>query len=290
MPFFIYLEGNLEEQNVGCFATYWFNGDDLADAISLSSEHASSELGLKSTRIESVLYDDEQDAPENLVETEHPSLSIFEELQTWELSDEDSDFMFPIGVVPSNSDGPYETEEIQEGYFCEHSDNLHSVTVVVDGRRVIEISQSIVNILPSKDGLEIQIKNHWNDQNVTEVWLAKPEFTGDAILQFLLTNEKDLISNGGVEIAVYSRKEKTTLRFTDHKIFRYYSKDKSYLDSFVKGVAMLEFSELQKGRNIAHKYHHHHFTPKGAGTPEELKTKLSSLDFKKVSERVEASG
>ena len=290
MPYYIYIEGISANDNEGCFAAYWFRGEDLADAIHISLDEANSQLGLQSTKVQSALYVDDEEPPVGAVETDHPKLLALEELHTWPLADEDPDFEFPAGIVPSNADGPCRLEEIRECYFSEQSESMFSVTVVVDGRRLIESLTNIFDILPSKDGLEINIKEHWNDRNVTEIWIAGPEFTDGNILDFLLENDTNLICNGGVEVAIYSRKEKTTLRFTDHKIFRYYAEDIDFIGQFVKGVARLGYSEMKECRNILRRYHHYHYAPKGARTPAELKILLSSSHFKKVDERVEGSG
>lgn len=285
IPYFIYIQWENSQEKEGCFVTYWYQEDDLQEAIFISAKDAESELFLTSIYVESVLFDEDADPPEQTIRTGYPALRCFDEIHTWPLSSEDRGFIFPCGIVPANIEGAFELKDIREGYFEEHSENLFSITVIIDGRNFYERIKNIFEILPSKDGLEINIKSHWNNRNKTEVWLAGPNYKDARILDFIIDNRTHLLDNGGIELAIYSRKEKTTLRITDHKLIRYYADDEKYINLFNSGVQRLGLSNLEKKRIISDDYHHYHYTPKDCFSPEKLKSMLESLGFKRVDEQ-----
>ncbi len=135
MPYYVYIEGEFTQGHEGCFATYWYQEDSLTKAICYSIEDAKSRLGIAFPRVESVLFDESEEPPEETVFTKKDKLFNFEEIHTWELTSEDHNFVFPSGIVPANMEGPFELDEINEGYFWENNDKLFSITIVIDGRQ-----------------------------------------------------------------------------------------------------------------------------------------------------------
>lgn len=99
-----------------------------------------------------------------------------------------------------------------------------------------------------------------------------------------------MIDNGGIEIAIYCRKEKAALRITDHKIVRFYGEDIIYIDAFEEGLKKIGFVELKKQRILSHKFHHYHFYPRVSLSPDCLKQQLESDNFRKVDEIEEENG
>ncbi len=284
MPYYVYIEGQFKEDNEGCIATYWYKNDSLAKAIRYAVEDAKSRLGLTESRVDSVLFDENEELPEDTILTETENLLIFTELHIWEFSPDDHDFVFPVGIVPANIKGPFELEEIKEGYFKENTEDQFSINVVIDGRNFHEKVIKIFNTLPSKDGFEIDIKNHWNNKDISEIWLADPTFKNDKILSYIFNNQDGLINNGGIEIAIYCRKEKATLRITDHKIVNFYAGDMTLIDTFEENLQKLGLSKLKKKRMLSRKYHHYHYCPLESLSADSFKQQLESDNFKKVDE------
>lgn len=148
-----------------------------------------------------------------------------------------SSFRWPAGVVPelaalepaAAAEG--RKAEPRAGYVVLHEPPpapeqpaLSVVEVQVGAAELGEVFLGWVEKLPYADNLEVRLLHHFEEQGTTEVWLT-PRIGVKQIIRFLDAHDRELIDNGFVELAVYLRKEGSTLRLTEHKTLEWISVD-----------------------------------------------------------------
>ncbi len=198
----------------------------------------------------------------------------------------DDDFVFPVGATPNfdQDDGQLgDAEEIQEGYCVQHLDvNEPYIEVVSDGRRVAEVFFTLVRSLPVADGLEIRVEWHWNDENVTEVFLADPDLVGDGIIDYLRQHFDDIVRNGFLNIGVYCRAEETTLRLTDHKTIEFYAFSYDRTRACEDILRDLNFSAVDPLPSLSHRHGHYHWRPSSSKSRSEFISMITRDGFARV--------
>ncbi len=283
MAYVIYIVG--ERANEGVYTSYWYPENPLGTAISQALRHARDEF--PTARVDTVEHDPRSEAPDNTLPTDTAPLRHFKTLHTWRKSADDPDFWFPVGVVPTPQDeerGGIDPTEIREGYAIEHNEDEHALHVVVDARRLWQVFTTVFRALPSRDGLEIRLLAHWEEQEKTQVWLAPPDFSDDVILSFIQENSPDLVDNGGVELAVYCRSEQCTLRLTEHKTLVFYADDAKYLGPIEEVVKNLGFAPREPLLSIVTRCGHYHYALPGTASRSELAARLNAAGLQVVDE------
>ncbi len=121
---------------------------------------------------------------------------------------------WPTGVLPklaASLPGPRRA-------FARHPANDAGVVIEAetDADKLVDLFLGLVEKLPSANNLEVRVMDHFEAADQTEVWLTKPT-DAKSVLRFLDDHEDDFIANGHVELSVYMRAHKATLRLTEHK-------------------------------------------------------------------------
>ncbi len=78
--------------------------------------------------------------------------------------------------------------------------------------------------LPAADNLEIKVTDHHDDHGTTEVWLS-PRLGVKKALHWLDEQDVEWLHNGHLELAIYLRQQRSTLRLTEHKTMVWVSDD-----------------------------------------------------------------
>jgi hypothetical protein len=120
-------------------------------------------------------------------------------------------FRWPRGVLPQLG----HVADVRKG-FKVHADKLLVVEAQTDREHVQDLFLGVLERLPSADNLEVRVLDHFEGATATEVWLTS-RLDGRKILELLDDLDVELIENGHVELSVYIRKAKATLRLTEHK-------------------------------------------------------------------------
>jgi hypothetical protein len=125
-------------------------------------------------------------------------------------------FRWPSGVVPT-LDGARELGAPAEGRRRSRHGDTIAIEAVIAGDRLVETFMEVVEQLPTADNVEVRIAGHHDDAGTTEVWLTPRLGDPRRAIRFLDDHEVELLGNGHVEISVYLRKHRSTLRMTQHK-------------------------------------------------------------------------
>lgn len=133
---------------------------------------------------------------------------------------------------------------------------LHVIEAQVGGAALAETFLSWVERLPAADNLEVRLLHHFEDAGTTEVWLT-PRVVVKQVLRFLDAQDKELIDNGFVELAIYLRKEQSTLRLTEHKTLEWTSYDPASIARSEKTLAELGIPKLEALVRAAEAPHFH---------------------------------
>jgi hypothetical protein len=125
-----------------------------------------------------------------------------------------SSFRWPHGVVPKLGS----TLVPRRGWTVRADPELLVMEAQTDSEHQVDLFLGMVERLPTADNLEVKILAHYDDvpTGATEVWLTS-RIDARKVLRFLDEHDRDLIENGFVEVSVYVRKHKATLRLTEHK-------------------------------------------------------------------------
>ena len=121
-------------------------------------------------------------------------------------------FRWPAGAIPrlgSPTAG-------KRGWLVHPDPELLVIEAQTDGDHVIDLYLGLIERLPTADNLEIRVLDIFDDAPTTDVWLTS-RVNAKKILRFLDDYDDELIGNGFVELNVYVRQHKATLRLTEHK-------------------------------------------------------------------------
>jgi hypothetical protein len=134
-----------------------------------------------------------------------------------------STFRWPVGVLPSLPDAESERSERASamagagaGWLVRPSERLLVIEAQTDATRLTELFMGMIERLPSGDNLEVRVLDHFEDAPTTDVWLTS-RVTSRKILAFLDDRDEELFGNGHLELSIYVRAHKATLKLTEHK-------------------------------------------------------------------------
>lgn len=166
-----------------------------------------------------------------------------------------SAFPWPAGVVPELT-ALGQLEGAAAGYIVEREPRGVAVEVQVAAIDLGETFLGWIERLPVADNLEVRLLHHFEERATTEVWLT-PRIGVKQILRFLDAHDRELIDNGFVELAVYLRKEGSTLRLTEHKTLLWTSVDASTVERTQELLAALKVRPASALVSVASAPHFH---------------------------------
>jgi hypothetical protein len=126
-----------------------------------------------------------------------------------------STFQWPVGVLPSLP-GARAVAAANAGWIVRPQDKLLVIEAQTVGPNLTELFMSLIERIPSADNLEIRVLDHFEDAGTTDVWLTS-RVNARTIIKFLDAHDEELFGNGHLEISIYVRSHKATLRMTEHK-------------------------------------------------------------------------
>ncbi len=123
-------------------------------------------------------------------------------------------FHWPTGVLPQLS-RLAGVRGVQVGWTVRPQRELLVIEAQPDDALLTELFLGLIERLPQADNLEIRLLDHFEDAGKAEVWLTS-RVDSRRILRILDDQDTEL-ANGHLEISVYVRALKGTLRLTEHK-------------------------------------------------------------------------
>ena len=156
-------------------------------------------------------------------------------------------FRWPLGVLPS-LDGAATFPTAHIGWV-QHADALHVVEAQTDAPHLTDLYLGLVERLPSADNLEVRLLDHFEAQPTTDVWLTS-RINAKQVLRILDDYDDDLVHNGHVELNVYIRAHKATLRLTQHKTVVWIADERTLEADVERWLRELGVPKLDVGNDL----------------------------------------
>lgn len=165
-------------------------------------------------------------------------------------------FHWPTGALPqlSRADG---VAGARRGWTVRPSDKLFVVEAQTTADGLTDLFLGLIEKLPSADNLEIRILDHFEDVGRTDVWLTS-RVDAKKILRFLDDHDDELLGNGHLELSVYVRAHKATLRLTEHKTVVWVADDRALEADVARWLSELGLPRLESLVTVKDAPHYHY--------------------------------
>jgi len=168
------------------------------------------------------------------------------------------DFRWPAGVLPQLGHAG-RLASARRGYV-EHADSkLFVLEAMTEGENLVDLYLGLIERLPSADNLEVRVLDHFEDADKTDVWLTS-RVNAKSILRFLDDHDVDVLGNGHLEVSVYVRAHKATLRLTEHKTVVWLAEARALEADVKKWLGELEVPRVDTLATV-NQVSHFHYRP-----------------------------
>ena len=167
-----------------------------------------------------------------------------------------SQFRWPVGVLPAFP--AMASFEGAKAGWVQHTDSkLFVIEAQVGSEELTDLFLGIIERLPAADNLEVRVLDHFEDAKTSDVWLTS-RVNAKKILRFLDDHDVELLGNGHLEISVYVRAQKGTLRLTEHKTVVWLADDDSMKADVTSWLAALKVPHIDKLVTVRDGAHFHY--------------------------------
>lgn len=180
-------------------------------------------------------------------------------------------FRWPVGVLPALPSAAA-LSGVQRGWVVRSDPKLLVIEAQTDADHVTDLFLGLIERLPAADNLEIRILDHFEDAHASDVWLTS-RVNAKKILRFLDDHDVELIGNGHLELSVYVRALKATLRLTEHKTVVWLAEERALEREVVEWLGELAVPHVDRLVTVRDGAHFH-YRP------------LASRDRKKLAEEL----
>jgi hypothetical protein len=190
-----------------------------------------------------------------------------------------STYRWPSGVLPALSAGA-SLAGAGPGWTTHPNPALLVVEAQTDDEHIVDLFMGLVERLPAGDNLEVRMLDHFEDTGVTDVWLTS-RVNVKKILRFLDDYDTELIANGHVELAVYVRSHRATLKLTEHKTVVWLAEDRALeaeVSGWLRELSVPRVDTLVTVRDGAH----FHYRPPKTRDRKKLSDELYKHRLRKV--------
>lgn len=162
-------------------------------------------------------------------------------------------FHAPAGALPAIGSGLV----LRRGWIERPSESGFVVEAQTDAAHLVDLYLGLIERVPSADNLEVRVLPHYEDTGTTDVWLTS-RVNAQKILRFLDDHDEELFGNGHIEISVYVRSHKATLRLTEHKTVAWIADDRALAGDVTKWLAELAVPPVEALPTVAGVPHFHY--------------------------------
>jgi hypothetical protein len=134
-------------------------------------------------------------------------------------------FRWPAGVLPQLSRAA-PVAGAQAGWIVRPDPQLLVIEAQTTADQLTDLFLGLIERLPSADNLEVRLLDHFEDAGRSDVWLTS-RIDARRILRFLDDHDEELLGNGHLELSVYVRAHRATLRLTEHKTVAWLAGDRA---------------------------------------------------------------
>lgn len=188
-------------------------------------------------------------------------------------------FRWPVGVLPSLPGAPA-VAGAARGWTVRPSDRLLVVEAQTEAPDVTDLFLGLLERLPSGDNLEIRVLDHFEDAATTDVWLTS-RINTKKIIRFLDDHDEELFGNGHLEVSIYVRAHKGTLRLTEHKTVVWLAEDRALEQEVAGWLGELRIPRVSELVTVS-KGPHFHYRPAKSRDRGKLSQELFRQRLRKV--------
>jgi hypothetical protein len=153
-------------------------------------------------------------------------------------------FDWPVGVLPAITGNP-SGAHVEPGWAEHPEAGLYVVEAQVVRDQLVDVFLGILERVPAADNLEVRVLDHFEQAGHTDVWLTS-RINARKILRFLDDQEDELIHNGFIELSIYLRAQKATLRLTEHKTVVWLAEDRAMQPEVERWLRELHVPRIQE--------------------------------------------
>jgi len=165
-------------------------------------------------------------------------------------------FHWPMGILPAlGSTGTL--VGARRGWIRHADRELFVVEAQTEADHLVDLFLGMIEKIPSADNLEIRVLDHFEGAGKTEVWLTS-RVNAKKILGFLDDYDVEVLGNGHLEVSVYIRKHKATLRLTEHKTVVWIADDDALADEVAGWLKELAIPRVDALTRVVDAPHFHY--------------------------------
>lgn len=210
-----------------------------------------------------------------------PGLFYKSGLSIYNVSDDDENFISPVGIVKASEDGEYEMEMIKEQFvaYSKDENGIYSFTMTIENKNLERVFLKSLEFIPSVEAVSFFIESEWENETETELWINKSLSTKNEIVEFLKENLENTIKNGFVSTVIYSSEGESNLVVDSHKHLKLTTKSEKVFNDFGKQIMELGYKQTKDFYTLEFGYHHWHYRPFNSLSKTEFKKYLVQKGF-----------
>jgi hypothetical protein len=135
--------------------------------------------------------------------------------------------------------------------------SLLVIEAQTDADHLTDLFMGLIERLPSADNLEVRMQDHFEDAGRADVWLTS-RVDARWILRFLDDRDAELFGNGHLEVSIYVRAHKATLRLTEHKTVVWLASERALEGDVVRWLGELAVPRVDPLVTAIHVPHFHY--------------------------------
>jgi hypothetical protein len=191
-------------------------------------------------------------------------------------------FHWPVGVLPQLSRAAGALG-VRRGWTTRPHADLLVIEAQTDAAHLTDLFMGLIERLPRADNLEVRLQEHFEDTGRADVWLTA-RVDARRILRLLDDHDDELFGNGHLELSVYVRAHRATLRLTEHKTVVWLASARA-LEREVQGwlgeLAVPRVDPLITVKDVPH----FHYRPAGSRDRKKLGDELYRQRLRRVDVR-----
>lgn len=189
-------------------------------------------------------------------------------------------YRWPVGVLPKL--GRTETvAAAATGYAVARHGELFVIEAQVPADTLIDTFMSLIERLPSADNLEIRVLDHYEDTKPqTDVWITS-RINAKKIIRFLDDHDEEFLGNGHLELSIYVRASKATLRLTEHKTIAWLADDSALEADVTRWLGELKVPRVDRLVSVRDTVHFH-YRPEKSLTRDKMSVELYKDRFRRA--------
>lgn len=279
---YIFVEGEFE--NNGVFANFCCKSDGIGDSIELIKPFAKKE-GFKNLKfIEATRIDNipNFEYPGKMIDLS-PTVKMMQALSLFEKDSTEYSFTPPTGIIFDTKEGEHDIDKIKEQFvaYTKNENGIFRFEIVIDENNLEHVFYLTTKFLNSIDGFWIWLHAHWEDKP-KQLFFNKHFVSVEPILEFLVSNSKNTIENGFLDIIVHSIKGETNLTLNEHKKISLHTKSEEVFNDFIDKIIGLGYEQTKDMYDIEFGYHHWHYKSAGALERDEFCKFLIENNFEEM--------